>query len=307
VSGNGPQNAPSRSILNAPTVRSVKRPRHPWLRAGFGALGLYGLLLVWALFTLLPLAWMVAGSLTTSESVFKNTVPFTLKAFIPDPLILQAYIDLANGPFARATLNSLFVCAATVVLGLVVNSLAGFAFAFFEFRFKTALFALVLLTFMIPFEVIALPLYSIVTSLRFDDSFAALILPALSNGLVIFLFRQFFLETPRELLEAARVDGLSWWGIYVRIVLPLSLPVMISGGLVLFISQWDAFYWPLLVATSEQYQLIQVALANFRTQYTTHWNQLFAGSVVAIVIPATILLMLQRNYISSIASTGVKE
>lgn len=292
---------------NTASKDAAPRSRLLLVRRGLGAAGLYLLLLLWTLFTLLPLAWMAAGSFTTVEEIFKNTVPFTLKALLPDPFTFQAYFDLATGPFARATLNSLFVCGMTVLLGLLVNSLAGFAFAMFEFPGKRALFVLVLLTFMIPFEVIALPLYGIVTSLHFDDSFQALILPALANGLVIFLFRQFFAETPKELIDAARIDGLSWPGIYLRIVLPLSTPVMVSAGLVLFISQWDAFFWPLLIATSERYQLIQVALANFRTQYATYWNQLFAGSVVAVLIPTAILLILQKNYIRSIAATGSKD
>src|SRR5438270_856437 len=151
----------------------------------------------------------------------------------------------------------------------------------------------------------ALPLYVLVNLLHMDNSYQALILPALANGIVIFLFRQFFYDTPRELLDAARVDGLSWFGIYGRIVVPLSTPVMVSAALVLFLSQWQSFFWPLLVANSPRYQMVQVALANFQGEHITLWNDLFAGSVIATVVPMTLMLVLQRYYVRTIARTGL--
>ncbi len=129
----------------------------------------------------------------------------------------------------------------------------------------------------------------------------------LANGIVIFLFRQFFLDTPRELLEAARVDGLSWFGVYVRIVVPLSTPVMVSASLVLFLSQWQSFFYPLLVANDPQYQMVQVALSNFQTQYTTNWDEIFAGTVIATLIPLLLIIFLQRYYITTISRTGLIE
>ena len=164
---------------------------------------------------------------------------------------------------------------------------------------------LVLVTFLVPFEVLALPLYVIVNTLHLDNSYQALILPALANGIVVFLFRQFFVDTPRELMEAARVDGLSWFGVYGRIVVPLSMPVMVSAGLVLFLSQWQSFFWPLLVANDPQYQVVQVALSTFQGQYVTRWNDIFAGSVIATIVPLVLLLTLQRYYVRTIARTGL--
>lgn len=113
--------------------------------------------------------------------------------------------------------------------------------------------------------------------------------------------------TLTSLLEAARVDGLSWFGIYGRIVPPLSTSVIISASLVLFLSQWESFFWPLLVANSPEYQVVQVALSNFQTQYLTRWDDLFAGSVVTTAIPTVILLVLQRYFVHTIAGTGLKE
>jgi multiple sugar transport system permease protein/putative chitobiose transport system permease protein len=265
----------------------------------------YLTLIALSVLTLLPLVWCVASSFTPLNEIFKYAVPFSWHALIPADFTLQAYKDLADASFFNALLNTFFVCAVTVVAGIVANSLAGFAFAVFAFPGKRILFVLVLITFMVPFEVMALPLYVIVNLLHVDNSYQALILPALANGIVIFLFRQFFYDTPRELLDAARVDGLGWFGIYGRIVVPLSTPVMVSAGLVLFLSQWQSFFWPLLVANSPQYQMVQVALATFQGEHTTAWNDIFAGSVVATLVPMTLMLVLQRYYVRTIARTGL--
>ena len=265
----------------------------------------YLTLIVLSALTLLPLVWCVASSFTPLDEILKYAVPFSWRALIPADFTWQAYQDLMASSFFGALLNTFFVCAVTVIAGIAVNSLAGFAFAVFEFPGKRILFIIVLITFMVPFEVMALPLYVIVNLLHMDNSYQALILPALANGIVIFLFRQFFYDTPRELLDAARVDGLSWFGIYGRIVVPLSTPVMVSAALVLFLSQWQSFFWPLLVANSPQYQMVQVALANFQGEHITLWNDLFAGSVIATVVPMTLMLVLQRYYVRTIARTGL--
>ena len=293
------------SVVDVPGVTPMKRVGLPVDRTIGRALAYIALTLL-AIGTLLPLVWTFASSFTPLSEIFKNAVPFSWRALIPADFTLKAYGDLIDSPFTRALVNTIFVCAVTVLAGLFANSLAGFAFALFDFPGKRILFILVLITFMVPFEVLALPLYVIVNNLRFDNSYWALILPALANGLVIFLFRQFFVAIPRELLEAARVDGLSWFGIYTRIVVPLSAPVLVSGGLILFLSQWQAFFWPLLAANAEQYWMVQVALSNFQGQYVTRWDELFAGSVITIVIPMVLMLALQRYYIRTIAGTGLK-
>jgi multiple sugar transport system permease protein len=265
----------------------------------------YLVLLVLAILTLLPLIWSVASSFTPLGDILKYAVPFSWRAFVPTNFTLQAYQDLLNSGFPRALFNTVLVCAVTVFGGILINSLAGFAFAVFNFPGKRALFILVLITFLVPFEVLALPLYIIVNTLQLANTYQALILPALANGIVVFLFRQFFFDTPRELLEAARVDGLSWFGVYGWIVIPISGPVMVSAGLVLFLSQWQAFFWPLLVTNSPNYQMVQVALSTFQGMYVTRWNDIFAGSVIATIVPLVLLLALQRYYVRTIARTGL--
>jgi len=265
----------------------------------------YVALIILSVGTLLPLIWAIASSFTPLADIMKYAAPFSWHAFVPTDFTLQAYQDLVAGSFGRALLNTILVCAVTIVAGVAVNSLAGFAFAVFDFPGKRLLFILVLVTFLVPFEVLAIPLYVIVNTLHLDNSYQALILPVLANGIVVFLFRQFFVSTPRELLEAARVDGLSWFGVYGRIVVPLSMPVMVSAGLVLFLSQWQSFFWPLLVTNSPQYQMVQVALSTFQGEYVTRWNDIFAGTVVATIVPMVLLLFLQPYYVRTIARTGL--
>ncbi len=295
------RSALARAGTVAVPTRATRRPATRIVGVALAYLALIAL----SVGTLLPLVWSLSSSFTPLPDILKYTTPFSWHAFVPAHVTLQAYQDLVASSFGRALLNTVFVCAVTVLGGIAVNSLAGFAFAVFDFPFKRLLFILVLVTFLVPFEVLALPLYVIVNTLHLDNSYQALILPALANGIVVFLFRQFFVDTPRELMEAALVDGLSWFGVYGRIVVPLSMPVMVSAGLVLFLSQWQAFFWPLLVANDPQYQVVQVALSAFQGQYVTRWNDIFAGSVIATIVPLVLLLTLQRYYVRTIARTGL--
>ncbi|MDB5076120.1 MAG: transporter permease [Chloroflexi bacterium] len=295
----------------ASTDARQTKPLRRWVRRNGGPIAgkalAYLALTVLSVVTLLPLLWSVASSFTPLNDIYKFAVPFSWHALLPTNVTLQAYQDLWASTYPRALFNTVLVCAVTVVAGILINSLAGFAFAVFNFPGKRVLFILVLITFLVPFEVLALPLFVIINTLHLDNSYQALILPALANGIVVFLFRQFFIDTPRELLEAARIDGLGWFGVYVRIVIPISTPVMVSAGLVLFLSQWQAFFWPLLVTNSPSYQMVQVALSTFSGQYVTKWNDIFAGSIIATIVPLVLLLTLQRYYVRTIARTGLTD
>jgi ABC-type glycerol-3-phosphate transport system permease component len=256
---------------------------------------------------LLPLWWALASSLRPLNDIFKYVSPFSLAALVPDKLTLEAYrsIFLEKG-FGTAVFNSLFVALATVLGGLGVNSLAGFAFAVLRFPGRNALFGITVLTFLVPFEAISIPLYAVVRSLGWLDTYLALIVPGIANGIVIFLFRQFFSQVPRELVDAARIDGASWLTIFVRIYLPLSKPVIISAALLIFVFQWESFLWPLIATRSEGLKVIQVALAGFEQRYQTLWNELFAAATLAALIPLLILLPLQRFYVQGVTAGGFR-
>ena len=269
----------------------------------------YGLLVLFSLVFLLPIYWVVVSSFKTDKSIFASLMPFSVRALWFDTqLYWGAFNDiLVKRHFARAVFNSFFVTSCTVVLGVLVNSMCAFAFSVFTFKGKKALFTLVLVTFMIPFGSIALPLYQIVSSLKMIDTYCGLVLPAVANGLSIFLFRQFFLDIPKSYLDAARLDGAAWRTIFGTIYMRMSVPIIISAGVILFMDQWEAFLWPLMAGRSPSMKMIQVAIADLAQDNEVYWNQIFAACSISIIIPVTIVLPLQKYYILGIASSGIKE
>lgn len=277
------------------------------MKTFFSAALIHVLYLTVGFLFLLPLWWALASSVRPLNDIFKYVSPFSLAALIPDKITFEAYRSIFfDRGFGIAVFNSLLVALATVLAGLGVNSLAGFAFAVLRFPGRNALFGMTVLTFLVPFEAISIPLYTVVRSLGWLDTYLALIVPGVANGIVIFLFRQFFSQVPRELVDAARIDGASWLTIFVRIYLPLSKPVIVSAALLIFLFQWEAFLWPLISTRSEGLKVIQVALAGFEERYRTLWNELFAAATVAALIPLLILLPLQRFYVQGVTAGGFK-
>ena len=257
---------------------------------------------------ILPLWWALASSLRPLDDIFKYVSPFSWKAFVPDRITWAAYATIfAQKGYGMAVLNSVLVAGATVFLGLVINGFAGYAFAVLRFPGRNILFFLIVLTFLVPFEAIAIPLYTVVRSIGWLDTYQGLIGPGVANGIVIFLFRQFFAQIPRELAESARLEGAGWVTILLRIYLPLSKPVVISAALLIFLFQWESFLWPLIATRSENLKVIQVALAGFEERYVTLWNELFAAAIVAALIPLIILLPLQRFYVQGVTAAATKD
>lgn len=164
-----------------------------------------------------------------------------------------------------------------------------------------------MVTFLIPVDLTAIPRYILINDLGWLNTWQGLIVPGLANSLVIFLFRQFFEEIPQDLIDAARVDGASWTRLFFIIILPLSTPVLITAALLLFLSQWDSFFWPLLVAPRPELRVVQVEISNAIAEYQTLWNQLLAGSMLAAIIPILLLLPFQRYYVRAITASGLKD
>ncbi len=261
---------------------------------------------VLAAIALLPLYWLLASSIRPAGDIFRFGSRFSWHTLIPTHLTLSNYGELARGDFPRALGNSTFVSLATVVLGLLVNSMAGFAFAAFRFRGRAMLFVLVLASFMMPFESIVMPLYALIRVLGWTDSYRALILPEVASGLSIFLFSQAFAAVPRELYEAGRIDGASWWQIYWRLVLPLSGPAVATAALMQFVQQWDAFFWPIVAASSPDKVMLQVAIARHANMETANWGGLFASASVSVLAAALPFLLLQRFYVQTMMHSGGK-
>jgi multiple sugar transport system permease protein/putative chitobiose transport system permease protein len=274
-----------------------------------GKIAKYFFLCVFALIFLLPIYWVMVSSFKTDKSIFASLMPFSKHALWFDKeLYFGAFRDIwFHRNFGQAIFNSFFVTFSTVFLGVIVTSLCAFSFSVFEFKGKTVLFSIVLITFMIPFSSIALPLYQIVGKLHMVDTYWGLILPAVANGLSIFLFRQFFLDIPTSYLDAARLDGAKWPTIYGSIFMRMSIPIIVSAGIIIFMDQWEAFLWPLLAGRSPSMKVIQVAIADLSQDNEIYWNQIFAACTLSIIVPVLIVLPLQKYYIMGIASSGIKE
>jgi putative chitobiose transport system permease protein len=254
----------------------------------------------------LPLWWVFVSSTRPGNSYLENMSPLSWKAFVPVGGELTNYSAVLGGDFRLGLLNSFLVSFLTVILGLAVAVPAAYALAVLDFPGKTLAFSLVILTSMIPFDAIAIPLSGMFVDWHLGDTYAGLILPALANGFAIFVLRQFFMGVPRELGEAAELDGVGPVGTLLRIVLPLSKPALIGAGMMLFLSQWQAFLWPLLIGTSPERQLAPIALANLSTLFTVDMGQIMAGSFVLSVIPMVLLLLFQKEYTSSLSTSGLK-
>jgi len=257
--------------------------------------------------TLLPIFFALGSSLRSDEEIFHYAAPFTFHTLVPVKVIFDNYKALfADYAFWRPVMNSIFVSMSTVVVGFIVNALAGFAFAKFDFRGKRILFVIYLFSFMIPFEMIAVPLYKTAESLNLIDTYSALILPMVANGMIVFLYTQFFKDIPDSLIEAATIDGAGFFRIFFSIIVPVSKPVIISASLMLFIKQWDAFLWPMIATTKNDMQVIQVAISNFTLEFTVLWGVIFAATIIAIIIPVLTLIPLQKYYIKGAVTSGLK-
>ena len=209
----------------------------------------------------LPLWWVTVSALRPEAEIFRYLSPLSVWTLFPLNATFANIVGLWSSPFAGAILNSIIVTAATVVIGLVICSMAAFALAVIEFPGRGVVFSVIVVSFLIPFDAIAVPLFGIMRDFNLQNSFTGLILPGVGNGLAVFLLRQFFLGLPRDLREAAVIDGLGWFGVFWRIYVPLSRSAMISAALILFVFQWQAYLWPLLIAPATDYKVAAVAIA----------------------------------------------
>lgn len=265
------------------------------------------LLVFLAVIAIFPLLWAIASSLRPDTEIYQYALPFQWHTFIPVKFTTEAYQQLfSEFDFQKPIWNTLFVSLLTVLFSCFINSIAAFGFTFFKFRGKKLLYTLVLVSFMVPFESIAIPLYQVVYKFHWVNTYWGLIVPGIADGLVLFLFVQFFSSVPESLFEAAKIDGANWFQIYLKILLPISKPVMITAALMVFINQWNSFLWPLLVAHGRDMRLIQVALSDFTAEHVTLWSCLYAASVVSALIPLLLFLPFQKYYVEGITSSGIK-
>jgi multiple sugar transport system permease protein len=270
----------------------------------FGRVLKYLALIVLSLWMLLPFYWMISASLMTSKEIIQMPPPL-----VPEAPQWQNYVRVTEVvDLARAYLNSILVTALTVLGILFTSSLAGFAFAKYQFPGQNLLFAMILATMMIPFFVILIPVFYVVKVFGWTNNYAGLIMPGLVSAYGIFMMRQFILTLPDELLDAARIDGANEFRIYWQIILPLTGPALATLGVFNMISVWNSFLWPLLIAQSPDLYTVPLALNSLRTfgMEAQVLNLQMAGTVASVIPTLVIFVFLQRYFTQGIALTGLK-
>jgi len=256
---------------------------------------------------ILPALWILVDSLRPNQEILSSLSPLSWSLIVPSRLTGQNYVNLlTSGSFATSLLNSVIVCLAAVILGLVVSLLAAYALSVFTFRGRNVIFAVIVISFMVPFEAIAIPLSQQFTDWGLSNSLIGLILPGIGNGLAIFNLRQYLLGIPTSYREAAMLDGASEPRILFSVYVPMSGPAIVNSGLLIFLGQWTAYLWPLLIISDDHLQVAPVALASTFGEHGADYGQNFAGAVLLALVPATILFLLQRSFGRASLSSGEK-
>jgi multiple sugar transport system permease protein len=266
----------------------------------------YIMMIILSIFFIFPLFYMISISLNPDETaILKNMA--TIRAFFPAEFSLKNILDVFERmPFARFLFNSTFIVSTTIIIGLFVNSLAAFALARFRFMGRAFLVSFVVALMIIPFEAIAVPLLLITNRLGWLDSYIVQIVPFIANPFYIFLLYQFFKSFPSELEEAAIIDGASWFGIYWRIALPLSRPILASVAILHFLMQWGSFLWPLMVTRGPTYRPLTVAMEVFFGQYPRNWGDIMAFAAMMTIPVLLLFLFLQDTYVNTVSRSGIK-
>jgi len=283
-------------------VNPTKRPG----RIGFIAsrVVIYALLLLGCSFTLLPFLWMLSTSFKSATEIVK--LPPTL---IPENPTLQSYQTIFSDPrvpIARFYLNSIIVSVSVVAMVLFTSSLAGYVFAKYQFFGKNLFFTLLLASLMIPFQVMMIPLYLILVRLGITDSLLGLIVPGATSAFGVFLMRQFIENIPSELIDAARIDGASEFGIYSRIILPQMSAALATLGIFQFMGTWNDYLWPLIVITTTEKRTLPIMLTWYNSQHGARFDLTMAASVLVILPIVVVYFIFQRWIVRGIALTGFK-
>lgn len=270
-------------------------------------IGMYLMLTVIALIFMFPLIWMVVSSFKDDAMIFSDIT--SLKAFLPafKEDVFFNYKEVMNRlPLVQAMLNSFSYIIVIIALGLVVNSMAGYAFARLRFPKKNLIFSIILGVMIIPAQTVMLPQFSIIYKMGLSNSYLALVLPAIASPMYIFLFRQNFMGIPESIEEAAKLDGASAFRTFSQLIMPLAKPVYATVAILVFIAYWNDFVWPVMVISDSSKQTIQMALSSLFSIQPVNYGNVMAGLTIVTIPVLTIFLSLQKYYVAGIASTGAK-
>ncbi len=260
-------------------------------------------LAVIAIATLTPALWMVSASFMAPGEASGSPPPL-----IPRTPTLEHYVALGERlHMGRYFLNSLIIASVVTLVSLFINSMAGFAFAKYAFRGRDRLFRVLLSAMVIPAQVTMLPLFLMLKTMGFVNTYAGAVIPGLASIFGIFLIRQFVRSIPDSFLEAARMDGANDFKIYRSVILPLCRPILMTLALFTFMGTWNDFMWPLIIMSDEARYTLPVALANLMGEHVLDLELMMAGSVVTIIPVVILFLSFQRHYVRGIMVGGIKE
>nr|WP_278617329.1 carbohydrate ABC transporter permease [Planktothrix agardhii] len=264
---------------------------------------IYIILGIIAVLMLFPLVWLVS---TAFKSPSENIFQFPPQ-FIPRQPTFQNFIKVwQTNPFGRYLFNSSFVALSTVSLNLLFCSLAAYPLARLNFKGRDGIFTAIIATIMIPFQIVMIPLYILTVQLELRNSYLGIIFPSIASAFGIFLLRQAFQSVPKELEEAARIDGCSELGIWWNVMIPAVKPALITLAIFVFIGSWSDFLWPLLVLDQPDFYTMPLGVATLAGTFSLDWRLIAAGSVISIAPVLLLFLILQRYIVPTDAGSGVK-
>ncbi|MEA3337742.1 MAG: carbohydrate ABC transporter permease [Chloroflexota bacterium] len=291
--------ASEETVVQDPTVLTTRRgERRPgsWL----GQALTYLLLILGATIMIIPFIWMVATSLKPGSEILKYT-------FLPQEPTLQNYQEVLFGTrFPTWYINSIIVAIISTTSVVIFDSLAGYTFAKFEFPLKNLWFILILSTLMVPTEMLIIPWFQMAVKYGWNDTFWGIAFPGVITAAGLFLMRQFMQGVPDELMDAARIDGMNELGIFLRIAVPLVKPAIAALAIFNFLGNWNAYIWPLIVASTQAKFTLPVGLAFFSGESGSDWELIMTGATLATIPLLIVFMIFQRQIIRGIALTGLK-
>lgn len=279
--------------------RHLTDRRKPKLRRG-QIVSIVAIAVVGALF-LTPLLYMLTTSLKPKKEVLQNTVSLFGSYFAVENYT-RAWTAF---PFGKYLFNSILVGLVTSLLTVITSAMAAYAFARLKFKHRDGIFFIYLATLMIPLQVTIIPLYIILRTLGWHDSYTALIIPPAFTAFGVFMLRQFFLTIPTEIEEAAKIDGCSRFQIFTTIILPMSKPGLASLAIFTFVNSWKSFFWPLIVTATDAHKTLPLGLYMFSGQYGTDWSALMAATAISIIPGVIFYIIFQRSLVQGISLSGM--
>ncbi len=260
------------------------------------------LLILISLAMLMPFFFMISTSLKSTDEVF--AIPYK---WIPEKVMWENYVYMwENAPWIKYFANTAIITVAVILGQVFVSSMAAYSFSRLEFKGRDAMFFIYLGTMMIPFQVVMIPTFSIIKDLGWVNELKSVIIPAFFSPFATFLLRQFFLEIPKELEEAAKIDGCGYFRIYWEIMMKNSKPALTTIVIFTFMWTWNDFIRPLIFLNNSETWTLALGLAKFQGTYTTQWNQMMAGSLITMIPVLVIFVLGQQYFIQGIVMSGIK-